>query len=284
MLTSFVIPVHNGMPFLADTIASIFEQDLDEIEIIICDDGSTDGTTLFLDRLHVKEIKVVNPHKRLTAGENWTYVSNLATGKYMKLICADDVLLAGSAKIEIEALENYTHAVATFGVRKVMSQQGHNLFTLQSRKTPFGLIDGNEMIRRCYLNGTNLFGEPANIMFRTKNLQNALPWSSEFPYLLDMSLYVKAFHDQKLVSLSKHISAFRIRSNSISLVSATTQSNQFQKFFKFSKVDYIRELRSSKIGVAISWFNSNKRQKIRRVVYLYSRLVDLFFDIKEIKK
>jgi glycosyltransferase involved in cell wall biosynthesis len=42
-LISVIVPVHNGVRFLGDALASIFAQDFRPIEVIVVDDGSTDG-------------------------------------------------------------------------------------------------------------------------------------------------------------------------------------------------------------------------------------------------
>ncbi len=49
-LVSVVIPVFNGERFLDATLASVFAQDYRPIEVIVVDDGSTDGTRAVLER------------------------------------------------------------------------------------------------------------------------------------------------------------------------------------------------------------------------------------------
>ena len=43
-LISCIVPVYNGEKYLAEAIESILKQRYEPIEIIIADDGSTDGT------------------------------------------------------------------------------------------------------------------------------------------------------------------------------------------------------------------------------------------------
>ncbi|MCW5850182.1 MAG: glycosyltransferase family 2 protein [Anaerolineae bacterium] len=50
-LVSVIIPVHNGEAYLAEAVASIRAQDYPALEIIIVDDGSTDGTPIVVGRL-----------------------------------------------------------------------------------------------------------------------------------------------------------------------------------------------------------------------------------------
>ena len=41
---SVALPVHNGMPYLRDAVASILGQTFADLELVICDDRSADGS------------------------------------------------------------------------------------------------------------------------------------------------------------------------------------------------------------------------------------------------
>lgn len=62
---SFVIPVYNGQAFLAETIQSCLDQTYEKIEIIVVDDGSTDGTADILTHFQYVDdrVKVIRLEK-----------------------------------------------------------------------------------------------------------------------------------------------------------------------------------------------------------------------------
>jgi glycosyltransferase involved in cell wall biosynthesis len=57
-LLSVVMPVHNGMPYLPEAVASILGQTLRAFEFVIIDDGSTDDTPAYLRSLDDPRVRV----------------------------------------------------------------------------------------------------------------------------------------------------------------------------------------------------------------------------------
>lgn len=64
---SFVIPVFNGQAFLAETIQSCLDQTQPRIEIIVVDDGSTDGTADILTHFQYidERVRVIRHEKNM---------------------------------------------------------------------------------------------------------------------------------------------------------------------------------------------------------------------------
>ncbi len=49
-LVAVIIPVYNGSAFIQDAIRSVLDQDMDQLELIVVDDGSTDDTVNLVRR------------------------------------------------------------------------------------------------------------------------------------------------------------------------------------------------------------------------------------------
>lgn len=93
---SVVIPVRNGLPWICTTLKSVLEQSLsqDYFEIIVVDDGSTDGTSEYCRTLlaahPVSSIVVLQSGAGVSAARNRGVV--LARADWIKLLDADDLL------------------------------------------------------------------------------------------------------------------------------------------------------------------------------------------------
>lgn len=91
-LVSVIIPVYNGGNFIKETVAAVLNQSYTSLEIILIDDGSTDGTSNLIDRLssnrNVHIIHQVN--KGAAAARNHGYQQS--GGEYIKFLDADDII------------------------------------------------------------------------------------------------------------------------------------------------------------------------------------------------
>ncbi len=90
-LISFAIPSYNSQDYMEKCIESILPGG-DEVEIIIVDDGSTDGTAEIADRYEKEYPGIVKAVHQENGGHGEAVNSGLknATGKYFKVVDSDD--------------------------------------------------------------------------------------------------------------------------------------------------------------------------------------------------
>lgn len=90
-LLSILVAVFNGAEFIEDTITSVLSQDYSNIELIIVDGGSTDGTQQIIKKYeHVIDYWVSEPDKGISDAFNKAVL--LATGDYVNFQGAGDYL------------------------------------------------------------------------------------------------------------------------------------------------------------------------------------------------
>jgi glycosyltransferase involved in cell wall biosynthesis len=93
MDVSIIIPAYNRLWSLAKAVESCFDPSL-TIEVIVIDDGSTDGTWQWL----AQQEMVIAIHQD-NMGKDWAVNKGfaIATGKYIRFLDSDDWLLPGSS-------------------------------------------------------------------------------------------------------------------------------------------------------------------------------------------
>ncbi len=101
------MPCFNGLPFLGDSVASVLAQDHADLELLIIDDGSVDGSREF-----IAEQARLDPRIRQLAthgGEGPAKARNLgigaASGRYLAFLDADDVWLSNKLARHLQFME-----------------------------------------------------------------------------------------------------------------------------------------------------------------------------------
>jgi glycosyltransferase involved in cell wall biosynthesis len=88
-LVSIIIPTYNAAPYIEKCLRSLVAQDYSNIEIIVVDDESTDGSADIAEALHLDKVKVLRlPHGGVSRARNAGIRE--ASGKYIIFIDGDD--------------------------------------------------------------------------------------------------------------------------------------------------------------------------------------------------
>lgn len=95
---SVLMPCYNGMPYIVEAVESVLKQDEQDWELIISDNGSSDGTRNYLAGLTDPRITVYLQPENLGVYGNLNFLLTKAQCDIAKLLCADDALLDGSLK------------------------------------------------------------------------------------------------------------------------------------------------------------------------------------------
>ncbi len=92
-LISIIIPVYNVRPYIARCLDSVIKQTYKNLEIIIIDDGSTDGSAKICDEYTEKDSRIRVIHR---GNEGVSSARNLgkeiATGRWLSFVDADDTI------------------------------------------------------------------------------------------------------------------------------------------------------------------------------------------------
>jgi glycosyltransferase involved in cell wall biosynthesis len=221
MEVSIITITYNQKEFVNDTIDSCLKQtfDKDKYEIIISDDGSTDGTQEIIQE-YANKYKNIVP---LLSKENTGIANNanralaVAKGKYLALLSGDDIMLPKKIETQVEYLKKNDDVIGCSHDMEVFNSETNQKIAksselLCSRKIPnkmgiefffdhsIALIPSAMMMKRAYVpkNGFNTHLKYAN------------------DYLFDIEVFVQGKlgyidqvhgryrkHDQQVSNISK---------------------------------------------------------------------------------
>lgn len=235
---SVVVPAFNNAPHIEATIHSILSQTFTDFELIISDHSSTDGTWEKLQAF------AADPRTRLMqiptgggAPANWTAVTALAGGELMKLVCGDDLLYPTSLAEQVAAFDQYPEAVLVASLRDVLDETGVPVVRSRGLQRLHGLVAGATAIRRTVRAGTNVFGEPACVMFRRQVLLDSGGWDARSPYLIDQATCSRVLLHGPMVAVRRSLAGFRISASQWSVSLAGDQSQHARVFHQNMRRD-----------------------------------------------
>lgn len=128
---SIIIPAYNAEAYLQRCLDSIFSQEFNDFEVIVINDGSTDGTSALLE--HYPQVKIIHQgnHGMATARNQGIEVS---TGEYILFVDSDDELMPQALSNLVPHLNG--EDIIGFGTRIRNEQTGTNTdFQLSNHDT-----------------------------------------------------------------------------------------------------------------------------------------------------
>ena len=232
-LVSVVVPVFNGLPYLRNLTTSLLEQTYPNLEIIFSEGGSSDGSLGFLQSIKDPRVRIIEQPKGTDAARNWSAATEAASGEFTKLICQDDLLAPNAIAEQVADLQTHPDAVMAVAVRDIVDARGRTRYRgrgLAGVDKTAESIDGNQLLRACYLAGTNVIGEPLAVLFRTDVLKRHLPWRDDNPLMLDLSMYERVAPEGSVALRWNSVGAFRVSGTSWSTRLAQSQNEQTERW------------------------------------------------------
>jgi glycosyltransferase involved in cell wall biosynthesis len=229
---SIILPVHNGGEYVKACVESILAQTLDEFELVVLDNCSTDGTLEWILSLNDNRIKIFPSEKSLSIEDNWARITAVPKNEFITLIGHDDILYPDYLFIMNALIEKYPQA---------------NLF-----QSHFAFIDANgKVIKKCKLmaeiqsvyeflasslsNKIDIIG--TGFMMRAKDY-NDIKGIPLYPNLLfaDFELWTNIIAKSYLVVSLKECFAFRRHSSTTGTSPDTKMQQAFFRFINYLKV------------------------------------------------
>lgn len=112
---SVIVPVYNTAPYVGKCIESILGQTMSKLELILIDDGSTDGSAAVLDEYAAKDPRVRVVHKEnggVSVARNLAL--SMAQGEFIGFVDSDDYIAPQTYEVCIAAAREHNVPLVQF--------------------------------------------------------------------------------------------------------------------------------------------------------------------------
>lgn len=195
---SVLIITYNQENYIQDCINSVLNQSLQDFEIIINDDCSTDNTVNKIKEIQDNRIKLINPkyNQGINAAINNAF--NCANGEYIVLLGGDDMLKQNHLQKMIETLENNSEIDTVYCNVSVIDENNNPRNDLGQNYLKTDNLSTVEQLYQAFMYGN--FVTSPGMMIRKNALQNIMP----LPYSIVNNQDFK-IHIELLVNGSENI-------------------------------------------------------------------------------
>jgi glycosyltransferase involved in cell wall biosynthesis len=178
-LLSIMVPVYNVAEYLDQCIQSILNQSYPNIELILINDGSTDGSDNICQHYSELDNRVIYIKKNKNEGlvEARKLGVKIARGKYIGFVDSDDYVTPNMFASLMEKAIQYDVDIVISGHKEVLNE---TIIDTMQNSFVDGLYEKDDIVRTIYSNMlyTGVFGEPGifsyywNKIFKTKLVTN----------------------------------------------------------------------------------------------------------------
>jgi glycosyltransferase involved in cell wall biosynthesis len=228
---SLCIPAFQAERHLQATIDSVLAQNYADLEVVIVDNNSSDGTRDILERLNDDRVRVIRNAKTLPIADNFNLAVQQSRGKFVKLICADDTLEPDCIAAQVEVLEASTEVALVAVLTDFIDDEGELLRQAKGLGGIVGRHSGERVVRQIVRSGTNPIGAQVATMFRRVDFDRCGGFRGDLLFPMDMDLWVRLLHHGEFFGLPRTLASYRIASESITaLMPARSQLAQQIEF------------------------------------------------------
>lgn len=128
-MVSVIIPFYNSEKFIAKAIESVINQDYNNIEIILVNDSSTDGSeqiVLWYEK-NFDYIKLVNMSSNVGVAKARNEGIKNASGQYIAFLDSDDIWILGKLETQLKLFEKYERVPFTYTAINFIDEYGNEI-------------------------------------------------------------------------------------------------------------------------------------------------------------
>jgi glycosyltransferase involved in cell wall biosynthesis len=248
MKYSIILPVRNGGEYVRECVTSILVQELNDFNLHVLDNNSTDGTFSWIESLNDKRIILYPSSQSLSIEENWGRIKSIPKNEFVTLIGHDDVLEKDYLSVMDKLITKHPNASLYQTHFHYINAKGE---VIRKCKPMDEIQNGSEFLSLFLCNTIDSNG--TGFMMRSKDYDE-LGGIPLYPNLLfaDFELWINLTMKSYKATAYNECFSFRIHQSTTSTSADLKMQNAFDKF-----IDYLENLKKkdSSLKVAIERYS-----------------------------
>jgi glycosyltransferase involved in cell wall biosynthesis len=258
---SVVIPAYNHAGYLAQAIDSVLGQDY-PVELIVLDDGSTDGTREVLapydGRFHWESH--ANMGQAATLNKGWA----MAKGDIVGYLSADDALRSGCVRAAVETLAAHPDVVLTYCDFVLLDPGSHEIRTVRTEDFDYARM----VVDLVCMPGPGVF-------FRRAAFERVGGWDPAFRQMPDYDYWLRLGLLGNFKRIPRALAGFRVHDQSLSFAptserSAAEPQRIMEKYFGLEAIPETIRARRSLAGSNALLFSAQLHLRSGRYAAAYA--------------
>ena len=210
-LISICMPAYNVRPFVKMALDSVLAQTYPHIEVIVVDDGSSDGTREVLHSIDDRRVRVYENEHNLGGFQTMNRAIGFAKGELIAVYHSDDWYSPEIVTKEAAFLRTYPEAGAVFCMDKFMDFEGHVYGGLRVPDEFHGAsLFSYEMVFPFLLRNKNILFRCPTFMTRRATLDAVGLFDGErFGIAADLDLWIRILRRYPVGILDEQLMQYR---------------------------------------------------------------------------
>lgn len=233
---SVVMAVYNGEKYLESAVKSIIDQTYRDFELIIINDGSTDGTKTIVDGIRDDRVKVIHSSKNQGVAKARNLGVDIATGEWIAVQDADDISLPARLEEQLRYITAHPDLITVGSHIDCMSDDSKvPPSLLRSIKNYHNsLVTREELMKQRFRTCPLAHG---SCTFLKEAFVAAGKYDPQYVIVQDYDLWMRMFERGPIENIPQILYQYRVHSNSLSRHNQQDFTNELNRI----SMRYIRK-------------------------------------------
>ena len=208
---SVVMPAYNDERYVAEAIQSVLDQTYQEFELVITDNGSSDGTANVIKSFQDPRIRLLSLAKNRGHCGGMNNSVNAAQGEFLALLNSDDAFYPDKLEKQVKFLDENPHVGIVFSYAEIIDKDSQDfkgesaykgIFDRPNQENRFGWL------RNFFLNDNCLCHPSA--LIRKRCQEDIGLFDERFALLLDLDYWIRMCLKYQIHILPERLTKFRV--------------------------------------------------------------------------